>query len=258
MNYLHDIQSQGRGGGRPVNYEDLLFHPIADDPTVAGATCYKNWEFDHGTQRRFYVGGFLWFLGITGLNPNRLADGFKQDAVTVVGKQATWSTMPNSNNHWQEPLARQQFNLARNQSAIFFQKAALIIMACELAAEKILNSGRTLSGVNVPGDIYKYMSIVPATWNINDFNDAFYKDYISRQPAAIDALQNATAQPQPAVFGDLANGRTVSFEVALGVYNTIGTPALPASGFKGNVRARPGKKTLGRLRTSEFESIDCG
>ncbi|MET1416810.1 hypothetical protein ABVF61_31430 [Roseibium sp. HPY-6] len=256
MDYLANIIQQQRQAVRPANYEDLLFHPIADDPTTSGASCYSNWEFDHGTQPRFYVGGVLWFMRSTSLNANSLA-GYKEEAVQAVSDRTNWSDMPNSNNNWTGQIARQQFNAARNHKPLFFQKAAVIIMACELAAEKMLASGRTLQDINAAEDIYRFMSIIPACWNINDFDADFYNQHIAKDKAAQETLRRASKQSQKTVIAELANGHTVTYETARAIKSSIDDD-LPDNVNVGDVRARPGKQKLGHKRTSDYEVCDCG
>lgn len=256
MNYLADIAEQNRTAARPENYEALLFHPIADDPTATDATCYPNWEFDHGLQRRFYVGGILWFLRSARINANSLA-GFKDDAIVAVRERTDWSNMPNSNNNWTGQIARQQYNAARNHTPLFFQKAAIVIMSCELAAEAMLANGRVLQDIDTPQDIYRFMSVIPACWNVNDFNKDFYNQYVAKDKAAQEKLKVAATLSQKAVLWDLADGHTVTYETAKAVKEAIDQD-FPEDVNVGEVRSKPGKKNLGKKRTSDYEFCDCG
>lgn len=255
LDYLTKIKTQDRRSERPKNAEALLLHPIADDPTPPDTESYSHWEFDHASQRRFYVGGFLWFLSRTGMNANSLA-AFKDKAVEAVADRTTWEEMPNSGSRWNEKIARQQFNLARNHRALFFQKAAIIIMACELAVEELLKSGREIKDISGPEDVYKYMSIIPACWNVDEFNEGYLNKL--ENVGALDRLREVTGQRSKAVYHDLANGHTSTFETAKRLREALETELDPSSSSVGRVRARPGRRKLGKLRASEFETADFG
>ncbi len=255
MNYLSDIRAQNRPRQRPDNHEKLLFHPIADDPSSESAVCYEDWEFDHGRMNRFYVGGFLWFLRQVDEPPSNLSR-FREEAISRIADQTNWFEMPNSGKAWSEGIARQQFNVAKRREPLHFQKAAIIIMACEIAAEAALGQGREMPDINDAKDVYTTMSIIPACWNINDFN----RDLISRLeklPDAFDKLKEATGQDSPTVFRHLAVGNTVTWETAAKTHHVISNDF--DSSFKvGKVRAHPGRGSLGKQKATEFERVNIG
>lgn len=255
LDYKIEMAAQKRPAKRPEFYADLLLHPVATDPTD-GSGCYDDWEFDHGSMQRFYVGGMRWYFRQTGLNANVLA-GFRRDALRQVKKRTDWGSMPNSNQMWKQDIARPQFNVAARGDPLFFQKAAIILMACELALEEALEEGEEVKDIKKPEDIYQKMSIIPACWNVNDFNIGFYEKLRKAEPDVPGKLQNAAAQESASVFEHLSNGNTVTFETAKAVKAEIDGNCGPDFNV-GNVRAKPGVKRLGKQKASEFETIDRG
>src|SRR5688572_17901422 len=105
LSYLDAVTKQERAPGRPDNYEALLFHPVADDP--ATGSCYKNWEFEHGTNQRFYVGGLRWFKRMSGIDGHGALCNFGQKAADTVKAETNWWHMPNSRDLWQHCAPQQ-------------------------------------------------------------------------------------------------------------------------------------------------------
>lgn len=252
--YMDSIAVTKRQAKRPSDYSDLLLHPVNNDPENDIA-CYNNWEFDHGAIQRFYVGGLLWFFRQTGMNANTLS-GYRKTGIKAVKERTNWHKMPNSKNVWTQDIARPQFNTASRGLPMLFQKAAIILMTCEVAVEDGLASGEQYDDIASPEDIYGIMSVVPACWNVNDFNRSFYDELKKKETGVIDLLRDEAAQDQPAVFEHLAKGNTVTYSTAVQVKNAIDQKC--AEGFSvGKVRATSGK-TLGTLKATDFETVDRG
>lgn len=254
MTYMEKITSQERKSERPTEYTGLLLHAVSNGWDDDGAQSYVNWEFDHGDKQRFYVGGLLWFFRETGMNANLLS-GYRKKAIKAVADRTNWAKMPNSNQFWKQDIARPQYNVATRGDPLYFQKAAIVIMSCEVAVEDALNEGVSCDEIEIPEDIYKKMSIIPACWNINDFNIEFYSRLIDSNGDVKDRLVESSNQESSTVIENLAKGNTVTYNTALSIKNEIDS----STGFKvGKVRATPGGRKLGRLRASEFEKIDRG
>lgn len=233
---------------RPARYEDLLLHPIADNPLSPNAASYDNWEFDHGAKPRFHVAGLFWFSRLTGMTMQDLKEGYSEAAREEV-QNTPWISMPNSQEAWTQAIARQQFQRARGAKATRFQKAGVIILACELALEDMLNNGANLP-IKSAQEVYQNMAIVPAVWNIDDFNERYLKSLSDNQ-----ILDLAAASQQPkAVISALATGFTATYSTV----ELIKAKADTYSNKPGRVRARPGGKSLGKRGASEFETVPIG
>ncbi len=248
MSAFKNLVSERHVGSVPKAYADFLVQPVADDPTKANAS-YENWEFDHASHRRFFVGGMRWFLRTTDLKAVDLTR-YTDAAVRAAAIRPQVVNMPNSDDKW-NALSRNQIRAAREKEPMFFQKAVLTIIACELALADLLNSDKrsrlVASGVSDASDVYRHMAVVPAVWNIDNFSTAY--DAIKRSgPDAIGQLLAAAGQRSPEVFEGLAGisgkGATVTYETARRIRD--GISALPlANTFVGKVRASPGN-FLGR------------
>jgi len=255
------VRAQGREAVRPVRLEDLLLHPICDDPTAPDAVCYTDWDRDHVGSARFFVGGILWFMRQTKVNSSTLAS-YAEEAARVVESQTEWHdivNVRNSDERWRENVARQQFDRAVNRSSQYIQKAATIIMACELCASDLIKSGNAAlkDSISKPEDIYKMMTIIPACWNVNDFNQDFMAQVDSSGAPHLKTVQHAIGEDSVDVLKDLADGFTVTYPTAKGVLDAVNSE-LPSEYSVGLVRARPGRKRLGKKRASHNETVDNG
>jgi hypothetical protein len=253
LNYAESLRQKGRPHKRPTAYEALLFEPIADAPSNAGPS-YTNWEFDHGRTPRFYVGGLLWFMRVSGIPDIQSLAEYGSRAVEEVEKNTIWAAMPNSGENWKD-CSLNQFRYARLGRAVYFQKAALVIVACEIALTETTNDGRIVDKSVSPDDVHHHMSIVPAVWNIDSFNPEYLTDLNHRHPNAKGALRDAAGQRSTDVIDRMAEGYTVTSSTALDVKKYID------GNFRehpvGNVRAHPGRKRLGRLRATDDEIVDA-
>lgn len=251
MRYKEKIEKQGRPSKRPTQAEQLLLDPISADDDATES--YPDWEFDHGTQKRFYVGGFLWFLRQCRISPSALAS-YKKAASELVKHETEWDHMPNSGTSWDE-LARQQFNLARQGRPLLFQKAALVIAACELAARERLQKGEPTGEIEKPEDIYKTMAIIPAVYNIGNFDSRILEEFEHR-PEAKDALRENFPN-YPKLIEELSSGHTVTLETAKRLKAALEKDA----GLRhelGVVRPTPGAHKLGRKSATPSEHVDHG
>lgn len=255
-----------RPESRPEDYEDLLLEAIQydvdlDDTDELEAVSYDDWEFDHGSSRRFYVDGLRRFMRETGIQTVDAIAGYGEAAVKEVAEKTDWAKMPNSNSHWTDSIATNQFRHARNGVPVFFQKAALIIVACELAAgdaiEKAAKANKNKDSkkddkeisLKSASEIYSFMSIRPACYNVDRFNKGYFEDLDKTQKRQ---LRKRTGQSEDALL-HLAIGHTVTIKTAVNVGQLIRTDE--SFDEVGDVRGYPGKKTLGKKSASSSEKI---
>lgn len=252
--YLDLVSKQTRSKKRPSSYDELLFNPVSDNPEASQAECYQDWEFDHGSHSRFYVGGFRWFLRQTGWSANQISE-FARAAVETVNQETNWHEMPESGELWSQPVARVRFNSVKNGEPQRFAKAAMVVMACELAVADALNNGREFKEIESPEDIYGKMTIIPACWNIDDFNQKTLAQ-IDQTPGAMEAIKAETGQRNSKVFEQLASGNAVTWETANKLKKFLERSEMEHLKV-GEVRARPGRM-LGRKKASDEEEVDKG
>ena len=244
---------------RPVQYEDLLETPIADDPTAPNAKCYVGWGVDHWgwKNQRFYIRGFRWFQTISGLEPQKIS-GHRGKVAKFVKKNTEWLDQSARPSLWDDEPARQQFNAAANMRPMLFHKAALIIVTCEIAFATLLKkSGKAVSGITAAEQTYSRLRIVPAVWNIDGFN----KDYIEAQekalPGSLLDLARSAGHVNRGIVEDLAGGYNVTWPIAHKIKQEITTNDRYRVKV-GDVRARPGKNRIGQKGASTSENLDFG
>lgn len=249
--YIQRVSGQMRPAKRPVHHEELLYHPINDDFNTAD--CYPDWENDHAGEKRFFVGGLLWFLRETNLTTTDIGAVAGPNVPGAIADRTEWYKMPFSNTRWQQRVARKQVNKAQKVKAYQFHKAAGIIMACELALEDQLERGAKFDNLKSPEDIYTRMTIVPACWNIDGFGLDAFKQVEDSDTDAVNALLDRTAQPMKALK-ELANGHTVTRETAYLAHSEL----VNNSSFEvriGRLRSHPGTSFLGKGEASVAERV---
>lgn len=255
-NYKIEIESQKRSLVRPESCEKLLWEPITDTSPSAGERSYSGWELDHASKSRFYVGGFREFLQLGAVADAQDLYGRFWARTLEVAQTTGWtSEVPLNNEAWTK-LSYNQFRFARLGQALQFPKAALVILACELAVDQAIKDNRTLRmKVSAGADIYKFMSIIPACWNLDDFNQAYLEGRQKLEPRVFERLRDGAGQTSKKVIEDLANGHTVTRDTAMGVKERL--VELSAEDAAGDARAHPGNN-LGTKSASENESFDKG
>ena len=228
--YQEKLEANPRAVGRPFDYQDLLLEPIADDPTSAKSS-YSGWEAHHIEHEQFYLGGIVWFLNNVGISINRIAD-FREEAASRIvtltndGK-INWrdarDCQTEERKFWGE-IARQQFNKVKKKKgppkSLYFSKLMVALLACELAVEKTLERNGKLRNIidpiiEKPEDIYKVMRIIPACWNINNFNESRLEEMISEHPELLQKLTQACGREdgQSQFIVDLAKGHPVQWRL---------------------------------------------
>ncbi|MBF9036834.1 hypothetical protein HKCCE2091_21580 [Rhodobacterales bacterium HKCCE2091] len=246
------IAAQARAAARPTHYQELLFRPISEG--LNDTTSYFGWEVDHAEKKRFYVGGMLWFRSVTGMNGSEVAAGYKSRAENTVREETEWANVPITQSLWRQAIARKQFNAAWNRNPLMFHKAATVIVACELALQDRLDSGLSIEGITSGLDVYRYMTVIPACWNIDDFDAKSWAE-IRERPNALSNICTATGQNNSRVFEKLSQGGTVTAETAHDAHHAV-TQKLGYNGI-GGVRAKPGSH-LGIGEAISDEHLDRG
>jgi hypothetical protein len=241
--------------GRPHRLEELLSEPIPTycEGAILGHS-YPGWEYDHCHKARFYVQGFLGFLRLQVVKDTKqLFSKYADEALDVAARETTWIGAPGPSNVWDE-LSSNQFRAARNGKAMYWQKAALVILACELAVAAAMSKGRIVRGLSYPAEVYSFLKIVPACFNVDGFNARYLDVLLDAHPGATNPIALATRQSK-SILEDLTAGYTVTRRTAYAIVNHIAGnyPDHPV----GPVRGKPGRK-LGVKSASENETLDLG
>jgi hypothetical protein len=248
------LQSRQRDPVRPEKYGELLLRPIVDNP-MNGDGSYQRWEYDHSDKQRFYVGGMVRLRELINIDAQTLSS-YSERARTEIRSKTSWPNMPNSGVRWTENCARQQYNHAFNKGRLFFQKAAVIIVSAELALRDAIVAGtlREAKPDLTPEHVYTFMSIIPACWNVDEFNMDYVERVKANTPLFRSDLSRACGQ-NSTVIDHLSTHFTVDFDTANDIKDHIDRthPQNPV----GDVRARPGRQ-LGTKGASTNLNLDFG
>jgi hypothetical protein len=269
MSFEIVIASQHRDAKRPALATDLLLHIIAPDPFEPGATMDPQWAEEHALKPRFFVGGLPWFRSLTLLNAEGLGAYRKHSSNRA--KSIGWADMKGLPRHVVSPLykqwesiAWQQYYEAIQQRPVTFVKAALFLLSCELALQELIDTQKLrkrpsytvgADGPEVPKEIssgeavYQHMAIVPACWNVNDFNIEYINGHMASDSFFLKKLGKHTKQNDADVFTDLGSGHTVTFTLAQQVKEFCDKLRPPVR----EIRCRVGKGKLGSRRASKRE-----
>ena len=97
------------------------------------------------------------------------------------------------------------------------------------------------------------MAIIPACWNINDFNTEYLNRQIKFNPSFLNELANHVKQSDTEVFQELAAGHTVTFRTANGIKDFCN--GRPGREPLGKIRSRAGRNLLGTKRAADCEDL---
>jgi hypothetical protein len=127
---------------------------------------------------------------------------------------------------------------ASNHEPLLFEKAALSILLLEIAGRE----------KDIPSrDIYEHISINPAVFYVSGFDLSVWTELPLRGPRILDRLQQETRQQDNHVFHDLAQGKTVSFDLATKVARVLQATGLVSGrveiGFDDSRRRPKGAST---------------
>ncbi|MBI1186190.1 MAG: hypothetical protein GC206_02490 [Alphaproteobacteria bacterium] len=256
--YRDTLRAFPRRAERPKTYGSLLSVPITHDSPRTDDGCYPFWEEDHADKRHFYLGGFNHFMRSGAVGDVKELHVFSKDALELVQDLRGWTDMPGPRDAWTE-FSYNQVRHAKNGMPLYFQKAAIVMLCCELAMRDRIKGKKERSRLRIEHEdeqqIYLYMSIIPACWNIDDFNRAYLDRLEDAHPGAKAQLCDAAGQTSIRVIEELADGYTVTRATAAAIKDFVDKtyPRFPL----GRVRARPGKR-LGRRHASDKEALDRG
>jgi len=232
------------------------------------------WSAQHAEIPRFRIGGMQWFRDITALNGDDLAAFSVATAKTA--KNWGWTDMQGISPAVARKLeanwtstGRPQYFAAIGGKPLSFVKAVQILLSCELALEELLiergidtrakkqlplstevKRPELLSEIPSSQEIYRHMAIIPACWNVNDFNESYLQSRMDTEPTFLDQIAAHTNQTDHSVFYDLAAGHTVTHGLARKVKEFCD----PKKAL-GQIRCRRGKGILGTKRAAELEEI---
>jgi hypothetical protein len=274
MSFAEEIERQGRVAARPSSPTDLLLHHISGDPHAKDAAMETDWAKEHAAVPRFYVGGLSWFLELTLLNAEKLAA--YRDQAPRDAKKIDWHKMAGTPGNVVKDLqgqwgaiSRQQYYSVLKSRAVNFPKAALFLLSCELALQSLIDaqqarkhhrdedaepdSPRIPKTITAGHCIYQRMAIIPACWNINDFNAKYIERHVAFKSSFLDQLAKHAKQSDATVFSQLASGYTVTFRTANCVKawcEKNGCEPL------GKIRCRAGKNLLGTKKAADLEELE--
>lgn len=261
--FAEAIAAQQRPARRPALAEHLLIYPIAPNPYDPSAIMDSDWAREHAGIPRFYVGGVHWFLHVTQLSMAKIA-AYRNQA-PIEAKKAGWNAMPGTPLEMVEALraywgaiARQQFYSIAGACAVNFPKAALFLLACELAlTDLIYSSDDSVSDrISIPKHItsgeyiYQHMAIVPSCWNINDFNSCYYTNNFAEKLGLLRKLADYAGQSESNVLSELASGHTVTFATAEKIQEFC-LHTSSGCGPVGRIRSRAGR-ILGSKKAADL------
>lgn len=260
---------------RPDFADQLLLYPVNDDPDVEPAECTEAWAEEHALRQRFYITGVRWFRDVTGSNTDAIARVRKK--AVELAKRSEWTTLRNTPKHIAREIRKQfhaisiqQFYNVTAGRPVFFPKACLFILACEIVLQEMIDEQNELSDeelaaqeaedeeVVVPAEIltgqevYRHMRINGACWNINGLNLNFIKDKLNVDPSLMEGLPEATYQTDFEVFYQHARGHTLTYPTARAIRDFSRNEESGFDGL-GRLRSTAGRKILGTENAASHE-----
>ncbi len=250
-------ESKGKATPQPrPSLDQLLVHPILKADNEGGQydeQSYPDWQLDHRHAARFYVGGFYTLRSITRRTDAKYYYLFAQDAIEIAREEG-WDEQMDG---FTRPASYNQFrNVISLSRPMFFENAAQVIVSCELALADAIQRGRYYGNKT---DIYKMMKIIPATYNI----DAFNESALERLRSEIDNFNSTVlayaGQRSRHLLDHMSQGYCVTRRTARQIHlKTLeilkSNPSI--ENYIGDVRGRPGKKRLGRKSATTSEDVE--
>ena len=266
VTFRERLAAVGPRNARPKHAEGLLLEPICEDPRGQLASDAR-WASEHCLEKRFFVGGIEWFSDVTGMSTLHLSS-FRSQA-TALSRRLDWPSMngarggvvQRARGQWGKIAPQQFFNVAKSRP-VQFPKAALYILACELALQSLVENPYSAndegdahvvpSHIRSGEEVYNHMAIIGACWNINDFNSRYLSRVREKYPNFISELADQFDIQQPTeLFSELAAGHTVTFDTAITIKQYSEVRGEPL----GNVRFKSGQKLLGTKQAAPSEII---
>lgn len=220
-----------------------------------GLPDYDDWLLDHAGRARFYLGGFRSFRAITREGDARHYAKFSSEAKELASS-CGW-TREEKGGNWNEPISYNQYRKAIIlQEPMFFELAALVSLSCECALAATIDANE-YSGSRF--DVYRMIKIIPACYNIDEFNRSGLVELRRRISNYDDAVLVYAGQRRPHLLELLTQGNCVTRRTArairwktLELMHAHGITSIPI----GDVRGRPGRRRLGRKNATVVEDLE--
>ncbi len=239
------------------------FHQVRDNPLALltpDEVIYPAWLFEMANKRVFYVRGFSWFWEHTKANLTFFQKVHSKPEQSVLdypqlGDMSGWRAVDlpwDEKLGWKKAWGATQKN--GDDSCLSFTKAAMTILLCELYVREIAKSPE--SAAKSVEDLYEHMSVQPAHSYVHGFDRSIIDRIRRADDRALEKLKIGTQQKSFDVFYDMADGNTVTHQLACRVRRFI------ADHFRhfdiGDVDYRQTKKIKFRPAMKEFIDLDYG
>lgn len=258
MPFATIIDGQRRAAERPRSAEELLIHPICDNPAAPRGAMDVDWVREHAAKPRFYVGGLEWLVDLTGLSTETIAT-YKQAAADEISRTNWRDNLSPSvlvrqrlRGLW-GAIARQQYFEVAKGRPVLFPKAVLFIISCELALQDMIDRRGLPEGEQAfasGAEVYRHMAVVPACWHVTNFDRSYLSSRASGSRDFMRDLSNHAGQARPEVFEDMASGHTVTYSTA-----DLISQFCSQHDLAGSPRCSVGRTALGTKQASPHEMI---
>jgi hypothetical protein len=191
-----------------------LMQPNLADADRWGAEA-PSWATRLQNQRVFRARGFTWFARNVGENSTALIQRIRA-MEAFRRKLQEWNDKPFP---WDENLAGAQINKARNGEPLRFDKAAKVVLVCEMAAR---DAGKT------HWELLETMRLEPAVFHVVNFDKDLPAMIRSSKPGFDLVVQIANLTRQSfAVIRGMLEGKTVSYRLASMVRQALILSGIP-------------------------------
>lgn len=175
------------------------------DPPNPNFTDIDGWEMEFARYQWFYVPGYRRLMNDAGIYDISDVKSFIDQTLATV--PARWKTaIPNGD--WNN-LADNQIKRAVENKTLRLEKALLAIICLYLAAK----SNKATRALDI-FDINQPITIRPAIFLLDGFNENFYLNNINTNVSIIELLRKASAQKKEQVFEYMAKGYSVTSRTA--------------------------------------------
>ena len=179
-------------------------NPAGSDPRQHVAprlTGISDWESIYGERRAFRIRGLTWFRQTVQRDIDKLKPLIPSMEQARLGRPA-WNT---SDIDWSARFSLTQVYAARRGGTLRFEKAAKVLLLCEVAAE----------ANGIPAAIlYAHMRLEPALFGLADFTEDQLAAAVKARNDLFPALRRGAGQTTERVFTDMAEGKAVSYRLA--------------------------------------------
>ena len=202
-----------------------------------------DWPASLGGRKAFRIRGFSWFRSAVQKDIDKLKTLIQDELEPERETRAAWvdGGLP-----WTEPLAIPQVYNARKHEPLRFDKAAKVLLLCEIATRK-------WKPAMLP-TLYATMRIEPALFGITGFDEAALARLTASRPTVQTDMRDALGQTKVELFKDMAAQKAVSYRLAWRAREWLMTH-FPAEPF-GPVFILPERDGRRRFEVTGREVID--